>query len=91
MSSEDEEIESEEEHMEMEYKRTDTESEDKSIESKTAVSQQLNQSELNENHKNPVGNMLSAFHDLECNMSIKVHFSVQSFKQISRQSWSLQK
>ena len=38
------------------------------------------------NHEDLVGNMLSAFHDFGCKMSIKV----QSFGQISRQSWSCQ-
>ena len=34
--------------MDMEYKKTDTKSEDSSTESKNAVSQQFNQSELND-------------------------------------------
>ena len=74
----------------MKYKRTSIKYEDLSNESKRAVSQQLNQSKLNKNHEDLVGNMLSAFHNLGCKMSTKRALSVQPFKQISKQSWSCQ-
>ena len=43
------------------------------------------------NHEDLEGNMLSAFHDLESKMSIKVHFLLSHFEQISRQPRSCQR